>query len=189
MSDPEVGTNQLAARLTVAAALLLGVSTVVLFAAIPGPTGRFALLAVVVMSGVAVFAAGSRAFGRFSYAVGPAVCRGVGGGAIVLGAYLTGPLVVHVVGETSLTVSVLLTFLPAFLALLVLAMKGVRAGVVGAAIVVPTVLVLLPAATGAGPGLTALSLLALSVLAAVVAVPAPSSWSTAGISAGATAAG
>lgn len=188
MSDPEVGTNQLAARLTVTAALLLGISTIVLFTAIPGRAGRFALLAVVILFGVAVFTAGSRAFGRFSYTVGPAVCRGVGGGAIVLGAYLSGPLLVHVFGETSLVVSVLLTFLPAFLALLVLAVKGVHAGVVGAAVVVPTALVLLLAATGAGPGTTALSLLALAVVAAVVAVPAPSSWSTAGISAGATAA-
>lgn len=188
MSDPEVGTNQLAARLTVTAALLLGISTIVLFTAIPSRAGRFALLAVVILFGVAVVVAGSRAFGRFSYAVGPAVCRGVGGGAIVLGAYLTGPLLVDVVGETSLTTSVLLTFLPAFLALLVLALKGVGAGVVGAAVVVPTVLALLLATGEAGPGTTALSLLALSVAAAVVAVPTPSSWSTAGISAGATAA-
>ncbi|SDI86024.1 hypothetical protein SAMN05192558_102402 [Actinokineospora alba] len=188
MSDPEVGTNQLAARLTVTAALLLGISTIVLFTAIPGRAGRFALLAVVIVLGVAVFAAGSRAFGRFSYTVGPTVCRGVGGGAIVLGAYLSGPLLVDAVGETSLTTSVLLTFLPAFLALLVLALKGVGAGVVGAAVVAPTVLVLLLAANGAGPGTTALCLLALAVAAAVVAVPAPSSWSTAGISAGAIAA-
>ncbi|MBC6450732.1 hypothetical protein [Actinokineospora xionganensis] len=188
MSDPEVGTNKLAARLTVTAALLLGISTIVLFTALPGPGGRFALLAVVIVLGVAVFAAGSRAFGRFAYAVGPAVCRGIGGGAIVLGAYLSGPLLVHVVGETSLVVSVLLTFLPAFLALVALALKGADAGVVGAAAVVPTVLVLLLAAGEAGPGTTALSLLALAVVAAVIAVPAPSSWSTAGISAGSIAA-
>lgn len=188
MSDPEVGTNQLAARLAVTAALLLGISTIVLFTALPGPGGRFALLAVVIALGVAVFAAGSRAFGRFAYAVSPAVCRGIGGGAIVLGAYLSGPLLVHVVGEASLVVSVLLTFLPAFVALLALSLRGMAVGVVGAAAVVPTVLVLLLAAGEAGPGTTALSLLALSVVAAVIAVPAPSSWSTAGISAGSIAA-
>jgi hypothetical protein len=183
----EVGSSALASRLTAAAALLLGIATMTLFGSLPNLGTRFLLIFVVFVLGVAVFSTADRAFSRFAYAVGPATARGIGGAAMFLAAYLSGPLLIDLTARAQPPAAVLiaLTFLPSFVVLLGLAAKGVRAGAVGAGMVVPTATVMLLAQAEIDQATTALALLGMSMVATVVAVWSVGSLSTAGIVAGA----
>ncbi|MGQ0841673.1 hypothetical protein [Actinokineospora sp.] len=184
-----------ASRLAAAAAVVLGVAVIAGFNAVPNTGARFALLLVVIGLGVATFAVAARPYGRYADAIGARVLRGIGGAAVLLGAYLTGPLLVATATPErfgsdpapSPTTLVVLTYLPPALALVWLAVKDIRAGVVGLGLVVPTVALTVLVLAEVGPLTVTLAMLALAIAGAVVAAAgtAGSAWSVLGTVTGA----
>ncbi|WP_054050015.1 hypothetical protein [Alloactinosynnema sp. L-07] len=191
MNDFEVGASVRAGRLAAAAAVLLALSTVILFASVPRG-GRFVLVLAVIVVGGILFGSADRHGGRLAEVLGRGVVRGIGGGAVFLGCYLAGPLLVDMAARSESPPSpsqlILLTFLPPLVALTMLAAKRSRAASVGVGMVVSTVVLMLLVLGGVGPATTALSLLSLSIVAAVVAVSSTSALSVTASAAGAMAA-
>ncbi|WP_436501382.1 hypothetical protein [Actinokineospora sp. HUAS TT18] len=177
MDGFEVGTSVRAGRIAVVAAVLVALSTVILFASVPRG-GRFVLVLAVIVVGGVLFGSADRYGGRLAEVLGRGLVRGIGGGAVFLGCYLSGPLLVNLAARSDAPPSpsqvVLLTFLPPLVALTLLAAKGSRAAAAGFGVVVPTVVAMMLALAEIGPATTALSLLALGIVCAVVAVSSES---------------
>ncbi|WP_018682047.1 hypothetical protein [Actinokineospora enzanensis] len=155
------------ARLLPATAVVAAVAVVVGYTSLADTTTRLLLVAAVIFFGAAVWR---------TPRLDATTARGLGAGAVFLGAYLTGPVLVAATTKPSAAVVVVLTYLPPFLALLVFAALGMGVGAAGVGVVVPSVLVTLLVVAGAGPGTIAGLLLVVAVPAAVVAVWAPPLW-------------
>ncbi|HVK22719.1 MAG TPA: hypothetical protein VM677_15265, partial [Actinokineospora sp.] len=190
MDGLAIGTSVRAGRTAATAASLLAVSTVILFASVPRG-GRFLLVMAVIVIGGLLFGQAERG-SRVAEVLGRGVVRGIGGGAVVLGCYLAGPLLVDMAGKSDSPPStgqlVLLTFLPPLVALIMLAARRSHAAAVGVGLVVPTVGLLMLVLGKIGPATTSLSLLALAIVAAVVAVSAKTLLGVTATALGATAA-
>ncbi|GLZ41496.1 hypothetical protein [Actinokineospora sp. NBRC 105648] len=141
----EPGTSPVAARLAVSSAVLLGVAAVLVYAALPNTITRVVLLLFVL-----VLAGGVLGSDKVADAVGQPVARGIGVGGVLLGTYLTGPVLLSMAMPSrygdkppSAVVLVVLAFLALTVALLTFAAKGFGAGAIGLGFALPSLVVAL----------------------------------------------
>ncbi|PPK64391.1 hypothetical protein V5P93_001787 [Actinokineospora auranticolor] len=173
MDDSERGTSVVAARLAVVAAGVLGVGAVTLYNRLSGPGERLVLLIAVIAVGAAVWRSP-----RMAVAVGSRLSAGIGAGAVYVGAQLLGPVLVVSALERgqrgpSVWVVVVLIYLPVLVALVALAVARRVAGVVGLAVLLPTLALMLLVVGEVSQLTITLTMLGIALVGLAVALRAP----------------
>lgn len=174
-----------AAAVVVVASFLAGAGAVAASSVMGSDLARLGIAVVLVVVGWLVMRPGPDH--ALSVAIGRQVLRGVGTSTVVLGAYLgglaalttaipDGPGVLAWSQPPSATTVIVTVYGIPTLALLALAVTGMRAWSAGAGIALPMVAVLIMATTGAGTAVISVTMLVVAAVLAVVVLRVSGPW-------------